>query len=168
VFTIKPPAGTKVVHVSVPKTAASGSVAKANAKSKKHAKEITGVAAVQKHLSFTLAAPASLAGRSRQSVSLVGGSSHHGAMLFYGKGLSGIAVIERPASDGSSALPSSSGSGGNGSAGLTLPTVNINGVTAQQLPTPLGTVVQFRRGGVSYLVLGSVTADTADAAARAL
>jgi outer membrane lipoprotein-sorting protein len=168
VFTIKPPAGTKVVHVSVPKTTASGSVAKANAKSKKHAKEITGVAAVQKHLSFTLAAPASLAGRSRQSVSLVGGSSHHGAMLFYGKGLSGIAVIERPASDGSSALPSSSGSGGNGSAGLTLPTANINGVTAQQLPTPLGTVLQFRRGGVSYLVLGSVTADTADAAARAL
>jgi outer membrane lipoprotein-sorting protein len=167
VFTIKPPSGTKVVHVSVPKATGSGSAGKANAKNKKP-KEITGVTAVQKHLSFTLAAPATLAGRSRKSVSLVGGSGHHGAMLFYGTGLGGIAVIEQPASDGGSALPSSSNSGGNGGSGLTLPTVNINGVTAQQLPTPLGTMLQFRRGGVSYLVLGSVTADTADAAARAL
>lgn len=164
IFNIKPPNGVKVVKVSVPKP--TGSAAGPKASGKKHGKEITGVAAVQKHLSFTLAAPATLAGRTRSSVSLIGGSGHQGAMLFYGKGLNGIAVIERPASDGGSALPSSSSSGN--SSGLSIPTVNINGVTAQQLPTPLGTVLQFRRGGVSYVVLGSVAAGTADAAARAL
>lgn len=165
-FTNKPPAGAKQVKVSLPKTAGSGKAAKA--KGKHHAKAITGVNAVKKHLSFKLAAPATLAGRARKSVSLVGGSGHHGAMLFYGKGLGGILVIEKPASSGSSALPSSSSSSGDGSPGLSLPTVNIDGATAQQLPTPLGTVLQFRRGGVSYVVLGSVTAGTADAAARAL
>lgn len=168
VFDIQPPAGTKVVRVSLPKAtnAGTGSTSKSS-KSRKHAKPITGVAAVQKHVSFTLAAPASLAGRARKSVALIGGSGHQGAMLFYGKGLGGIAVLERPASAGGSTLPSSSGSGGDGP-GLTIPTTTINGVTAQQLPTPLGTVLQFTRGGVSYVVLGSVTASTADAAARGL
>ena len=57
-FEIRPPSGTKVVNLTLPKTAsASGS---SRSKSDKHAgtKEITGVAAVRKHVSFTLAAPA--------------------------------------------------------------------------------------------------------------
>ena len=164
-FEIRPPSGTKVVNLTLPKTAsASGS---SRSKSDKHAgtKEITGVAAVRKHVSFTLTAPASLAGRSRHSVSLIGGAGHHGAMLFYGKGLGGIIVIERPASAGGSMLPSSSSENGPG---LMLPTASIDGATAQQLPTPLGTVLQFTRQGVSYVLIGSVTATTADRAARGL
>jgi len=47
-------------------------------------------------------------------VSLIGGAGHHGAMLFYGKGLGGIIVIERPASAGGSMLPSSSSENGPG------------------------------------------------------
>jgi hypothetical protein len=120
---------------------------------------------VQRHLSFTLTAPASLAGRARHSVGLIGVPGHHGAALFYGRGLGGILVIERPATAGGSGLPS--GSQGNGP-GLTLPTVQVGGATATQLPTPLGTVLQFTRNGISYLVAGSVTASTADAAARQL
>jgi hypothetical protein len=98
-------------------------------------------------------------------VSLIGGAGHHGAMLFYGKGLGGIIVIERPASAGGSMLPSSSSENGPG---LMLPTASIDGATAQQLPTPLGTVLQFTRQGVSYVLIGSVTATTADRAARGL
>ncbi|HWD64711.1 MAG TPA: hypothetical protein VG405_06015 [Solirubrobacteraceae bacterium] len=161
VFTIKPPSGAHVVKVSLPKTSSAS-----KSKSKHSGKDVTGLKAVQKHLGFTVSAPAALAGRARHSVSLIGEAGHHGAALFYGTGLGGILVIERPASAGGSALPSTASSGDG--PGLSLPTVNINGATAQQLPTPLGTVLQFSRGGISYLVAGSVGTSTADAAARGL
>ncbi len=54
------------------------------------------------------------------------------------------------------------------STGSSLPTVTINGTTAQELDTALGTVVRFTRSGVTYTVLGSVTPSVADAAARGL
>ncbi len=46
--------------------------------------------------------------------------------------------------------------------------MSINGATGQELSTPLGTVLTFTRGGVSYTVLGSVPATAAELAARAL
>ena len=46
--------------------------------------------------------------------------------------------------------------------------MDINGSTAKVLDTPLGSVVSFQRGGVQYIVLGSVHAADAEAAARAL
>ena len=49
-----------------------------------------------------------------------------------------------------------------------LPTVTINGTTAQELDTALGTVVRFTRSGVTYTVLGSVKPSVADSAARGL
>jgi outer membrane lipoprotein-sorting protein len=162
VFHIKAPSGTHVVRLSLPKTTSA-----ASSKSKHSGREMTGVRAVRRHLGFTLAAPSVLAGRARHSVSLIGAAGHHGAALFYGKGLGGILVIERPASAGSSALPSTASSSNDGP-GVSIPTVQIDGVTAQQLPTPLGTVLQFTRNGVSYLVVGSVNSSTADAAARGL
>lgn len=157
VFKIKPPSGTRIVNVAIPKASKH-----TTAHGKHHAKPVTGVNAVQKHLSFKLSAPGALAGRARHSVALVG---KDGALLFYGKGLGGIVVLEHP---GKAGLATPATSSGGDSPGLTLPTTTIHGVTAQQLPTPLGTVVQFSRGGVSYLVMGSVTAGTADAAARGL
>lgn len=165
-FQISPPSGTKVVNLTLPKApGSSGSSASQRAKTK----AVTRVAAVRKQVSFTLAAPASLAGRDRHSVSLIGGHGHHGVLLSYGQGLGAVIVIERPASPGGSVLPnSSSNSSSEDGPGLTLPTASIDGVTAQQLPTPLGTVVQFTRQGVSYVVIGSVTAQTADRAARGL
>jgi hypothetical protein len=65
-------------------------------------------------------------------------------------------------------LPTGATSGGDHQAGLSLPTVSINGVSAQELDTALGTMVRFTRGTVTYTVLGSVPPATADAAARAL
>jgi len=49
-----------------------------------------------------------------------------------------------------------------------LPTLSINGATGTELATALGTVVQFDRGGVSYVVIGSVPPQAAEAAARGL
>ncbi len=53
-------------------------------------------------------------------------------------------------------------------AGLSLPTVSINGHSGQELATALGTVVRVSSGPVGYTVLGSVPPTAAEAAARQL
>jgi outer membrane lipoprotein-sorting protein len=171
VFKLTAPAGAKVVRISTPagQAAAQGKAAKADGKAKrdKHAAkttaEITGTAAVQAHLRFTLAHPRSLDGLPRQSVQLLDWNGTSAALVTYGQGLGGIAVIEQSASG-----QSSSGSQSGGHQGLTLPTVSINGHTAQELPTALGTVLRIRSGGVEYTLLGSVPPAAAEAAARQL
>jgi outer membrane lipoprotein-sorting protein len=147
-FAISPPKGAKVVNLTGHKQAGSAGG--------KHGADVSGLAAVQKALPFRLSAPSQLAGKSRSQVSLIG----DGALVTYGKGLGGIAVIEQKA-DGQSQQQSSP-------VGGSLPTVSINGVTGQELPTALGTVVRFSRGGVNYTVLGSQPSGVVLAAARAL
>ena len=104
---------------------------------------------------FAVSAPATLAGRKRT------GTRRHGnaAFIRYGKDLDGLLVIEKPAK-------AEKASKRHGQ--LQLPTVDVNGSTAKVLETPLGTVVTFERGGVQYIVLGSVHAADAEAAARGL
>ncbi len=45
---------------------------------------------------------------------------------------------------------------------------SINGAQGEELDTALGTVLRFSRGGVDYIVIGSVPPAAAEAAARAL
>jgi hypothetical protein len=166
-LTIQPPAGDKVVTVSslaghgvaplAPQAAAKAARA-AHAKGN-HA-HVSGVAAVARHVPFTLAAPRALAGLPRADVSLLDWGGQPAALVTYGKGLGAIAVIEQ----GASGHAAPSGSGGE----LNLPSVSINGATGQELATPLGTVLRFTRSGVAYTVLGSVTPYAAETAARAL
>ena len=159
VFSLTPPKGATVVNVDLP-AGAPGHLKKGS-RTPAHA-GVTGVRAVGARLSFPLAAPASAGGLSRSSVTLLGRGAHAGALVAYGQGLGGIYVIERPAT--TTKAPSAGGD----QRGLNLPTVTINGATAQELSTPLGTVLRFTRGGVSYTLLGSVTSATAERAARSL
>jgi hypothetical protein len=46
--------------------------------------------------------------------------------------------------------------------------VSIGGSTGHELSTALGTLITFTRSGVSYVVVGSVPANAAEAAARGL
>ena len=170
VFSISPPTGAKVVKVATPSTAAAadhGRRQKARGKHAKHA-EVTGVSAVQSHLKFTLVAPGTLARRSRQSVRLLEMGGRNAALVTYGQGLGGVAVIEQRATATTARQLSLSQGSGDHQRGLSLPTITIGGTTAQELDTALGTVVRFTRQGVTYTVLGSVTPSVADAAARAL
>jgi hypothetical protein len=169
VFSISPPAGAKVVKVATPSTGpgAASDAARRQAKHHRHA-EVTGLSAVAGHLSFKPAAPSTLAGMSRQSVKLLDWGGKSAALITYGQGVGGIAVIEQQATAGTARQLGLSQGSGEHAHGLTLPTVSINGTTAQELDTALGTLVRFTRGGVTYTVLGSVAPSVADAAARAL
>ena len=153
-FNISPPAGAKVMKISTGTGATSADGARS------HRSSVTGASAVAAAVPFKLVAPSSLVGLPRQRVTLLTMGSQRAAMVSYGENLGGMVVIERPAD------PHAGGSGGLG--GLSLPTVSINGANGQELSTPLGTVLTFSRGGVSYTVLGSVPPTAAELAARAL
>lgn len=170
VFTLKPPAGYHVVQVTTPASAGSESAADSTTQGKRHAKhsEITGVRAVAKQLPFKLAAPSRLGNLHRQSVSLMGGRGHAGALVLYGQGLGGIAVIEEQATASSARQLQLSQGNGDHQNGIALPTFSVHGNTAQELDTALGTLVRFTSGGVTYTVIGSVIPRTARAAARGL
>ena len=121
----------------------------------------------QAQLPFTLAAPE----HARRPAAAVGarcstGAASPAALVTYGQGLGGIAVIEQTAARRSRrarrrAAPVRP-------RGLSLPTVSINGATGQELATALGTVVRVHARRVAYTVLGSVPPTAAEAAARAL
>jgi outer membrane lipoprotein-sorting protein len=160
---IQPPAGDKVVKVSTAnkQAATAGTAGRAHVAAK-HA-QVSGVAAVARHVPFTMTARPALAGLPRAGVTLLDWGGKPAAMLTYGKGLGGIVVIEQSGSGQAAASSSGSDHGG-----LNLPTVSINGATGQELATPLGTVVRFTHAGVAYTVIGSVTPYAAETAARAL
>ena len=121
---------------------------------------VTGLAAVQAAVDFPISAPASLVGLPRQDVRLVGDAESQTVVVSYGQGLGGIVVAERKAS----AASSDSASGALDS----LPTVSLDGVTAHELATQLGTIVTWQHAGVSTTLAGSIPSAAAEAAAREL
>jgi outer membrane lipoprotein-sorting protein len=157
---VAPPAGTKIVDLSP----SSGSANPATGHSGTDAKPVTGVAGVQAALPFKLSAPDQLAGLPRQSVWLAGHGGEPTAVVTYGKGLGAIVVVERQAKPGEQPL----GGGSGGRRSLQLPAINIDGATGHELATALGTVLTFQRGGIDYVVAGSVPPQAAETAARAL
>ncbi|MEA2313379.1 MAG: hypothetical protein QOI03_71 [Solirubrobacteraceae bacterium] len=77
----------------------------------------------------------------------------------HGHGAAAIAVVERK---------STAGAGTTQKAPEGLPKVTINGVSATELRTALGTVLSFERSGVSYLLAGAVEPSAVEAVARGL
>lgn len=150
-FVAPDPPGAKHVKLDVP---TSSSAAERHHKARHH--EITGAAAVSRATGFRVAAPARLAGRARQEIRLVGHGKHAGALVLYGQGLGGLAVLELPTS------------GKSDHALGQLPAVSVGGASGRELSTALGTVLRWKSGGVTYTLLGSVGSPAARAAARQL
>jgi outer membrane lipoprotein-sorting protein len=154
VYAIAPPANAEVINLTSPV---------GQSADERHGSQptVSGASAVQKELAFPLADPATLDGLPQQEVRLASVNSSKAALVTYGKGLGGIAVLEQPAKKSSG---NSSGRDITGS----LPSVSIDGTTGHELATALGTVLTFDRAGVSYTVIGSIPPAAAEAAARGL
>jgi len=144
---VAPPAKAKVVDLS-----------SAHDSSGTKSPPVTGLAAVQTAAGFPVTAPDSLVGLPRQDVRLVGPADSRAALVLYGHGLGAVAVIERKAD---------STQGGSGVAS-SLPTISLDGVTAHELATQLGTVLQWQDAGTSIVLAGSLPSAAAEAAARQL
>ncbi len=87
------------------------------------------------------------------------GEHEHPNVTTHGSGPGTIAVLEGKAKAGSS--PTSSLPEG-------LQQVKIDGVTASELPTELGTLLSFERSGVRYLIAGAVPPSAVEAVAKGL
>jgi hypothetical protein len=96
-------------------------------------------------------------GLPRQDVRLVGHGGSKALVAVYGHGLGAIVVVEYTGHSG----------GPTGVLGA-LPAVSLDGVTAHELATQLGTALTWKQGGVSFVLAGSVPPAAAEAAARAL
>lgn len=153
-FEVTPPPGAKQVDLNP--------VGANRPEGEAEAAPVSGLDAVAKQISFPLSAPPSLAGMARDQVRLVSSGADAGALVSYGKGLGGIAVLELPDTQAASGEGEEAG-------GLQLPSVRIEGASkGEMLETPLGTLIRFRREGVAYTVAGSVTAAVAREAAQGL
>ncbi len=89
------------------------------------------------------------------------GEGHgHPKVTAHGQGITTVAVLESEAHEGagqsSPALPEG------------LQKVKINGVTATELPTELGTLLSFESSGVRYLLAGAVSPAAVEAVAKGL
>jgi outer membrane lipoprotein-sorting protein len=88
------------------------------------------------------------------------GAGEKPAVTTHGHGPSTIAVVE------SKIKQDAQGGGKEPLEGL--PKVTINGVSASELRTELGTLLSFERGGVRYLLAGSVSPAAVEEVARGL
>ena len=79
----------------------------------------------------------------------------------HGSGVTTIGVLEDKLPAGSKASSTSESTSG-------LPKVSINGVSASELRTELGTLLTFERSGVRYLLAGAVGSSSIEALARGL
>lgn len=86
------------------------------------------------------------------------GESEKPKVTTHGQGITAVQVLESKVKPGEKPLqlPES------------LPKVKIDGTTASELPTALGTLLGFERSGVRYLLLGAVTPAELQAVARGL
>jgi hypothetical protein len=144
-FSVTPPAGAKVTDISPPAGSSAGG----------SQTDVTGAAAVGRALDFPLAAPKRLAGLPLREVRLVDSPDGKGALSVYGQGLGAILVLQSKGSH-------------NPLANLQLSKIALPDATGSELATALGTVLTFQRGGVSYVVAGSVPPLAAENAARGL
>jgi outer membrane lipoprotein-sorting protein len=141
-FEIEPPAGATVEDLSM----------KGDHHGRKSRRAV-------RNLPFAVSAPDTLADRKRSGVRKVRIGGQRAALIRYGRDLDALLVIEKAAKPGQE-----QGRRGH----IELPTADINGATAKVIDTPLGSIVTFERGGISYTVLGSVPAEVTTAAARGL
>jgi outer membrane lipoprotein-sorting protein len=146
---VAPPAGAKTVDL--------GSLTRNGSDAGAGQVHVSGLQAVQAAATFPVVAPDTLVGLPRQDVRLVGNSDSKAAVVVYGHGLGAIVVVERQAQAGEQ-------SGVMGG----LPEVSLDGVTAHELATQLGTALTWKQGDVDYVLAGSVPPAAAEAAARAL
>ena len=144
VFDAKPPAGTDIVEID-PAVDKDGKPSR-----------VRGVDAVQQRarLPAQRTRRRSPACRAPASASWTP-AAHPPPSASTGEGMGAILVLQREAGD-ERKVPDG------------LPRINIDGATGTEIATPLGTLVTFERGGVSYTVVGSVPPVAAENAARGL
>jgi hypothetical protein len=98
-----------------------------------------------------------------------------GVVQTYGEGWGTVALVQKPDREPESADQSqvdsdreANGEGDGRDEQLQIPTVDLGGVEAKEISTPIGTSLSWSANGVSYSLVGSVPAAELEEAARGL
>jgi outer membrane lipoprotein-sorting protein len=124
-------------------------------------KEVETVAEAQRLVNFEIGELANPPGGRDLTGVYVKGAD--GVALTYGSGWGTVVLAQGPQQDGAS-VPRPEAAGGDPA----LPKVDLGGVEATELSTPVGTGLRWNTGGVSYALAGSVPAPELERAAREL
>ena len=130
----------------------------------KEPRKVASVEEASELAGFTVRAlPEAPGGRELEKIVVAG----DGALLTYGSDDWGAVVLAQKAGDQKGAGPFVGAEIQGG--GLQVPVVDLGGgIPARELSTPVGTVLSWSDGGVSYTLAGSVTATELRGAARGL
>jgi outer membrane lipoprotein-sorting protein len=105
--------------------------------------------------------PEASGGRELKKITVSG----DGAVLTYGSDWGTVVLAEKAGGEEGTGPSRDAGDQGGG---LQVPTVDLGGVRARELSTPVGTVLSWSEGDVSYTLAGSVPAAELREAARGL
>jgi hypothetical protein len=148
---VSAPAGAKVVDL--------GALAHDAGRRDNAGMAVSGLSAVRGAAGFPVVAPEAVVGLPRRDVRALGTGKAKTVAVVYGQGLGALVVVQRKA-----------GVGALGARGAlsSLPQISLAGATGHELATQLGTVLEWKRGGVDYVLAGSLPPAAAEAAAREL
>ena len=134
---------------------------------------VASVAEAQESVTFPVAQLAAAPGGRDLTEARVLGSD--GVALTYGSGWGSVVLVQKPEREPESAAesredssdPEANDRDGRGER-LQVPTVDLGGVEAKEISTPIGTGLSWSANGVSYSLVGSVPAAELEEAARGL
>ena len=132
--------------------------------------QVASVEEAQQIVGYPVGQISAPGGRELTEIRVVGSE---GVIQTYGEGWGTVTLVqkpedaEEPQNDGSQ--EEGSGREGDGRGGeLQIPTVDLGGVEAQEISTPIGTGLSWTANGISYSLVGSVPAAELEEAARGL
>ena len=158
-FTFQVPPGARVVPFDEGEDRRSEPAMRAGAE---QPSEVDTVAEAQRRVDFEIGELANPSdGRELTGVYLKG---NDGVVLTYGSGWGTIVLAQGSRNDGAPATQRAA----TGDSDLALPKVDLGGVEATELSTPIGTGLRWDADGVSYVLAGSVPAADLERAAREL
>jgi outer membrane lipoprotein-sorting protein len=169
-FQLEPPPGATVEQMEEP---GSGEERGEEGRENREPQKVASVAEAQEPVGFPVGQLANAPGGRELAEIWVAGSD--GVIQTYGEGWETVVLVQKPDREPKNADQSQVDSGRepNGENDgrdeqLQVPTVDLGGVEAREISTPIGTSLSWSANGVSYSLVGSVPAAELEDAARGL
>jgi hypothetical protein len=168
-FQLEPPPGATVQQME---EHGNGEARSAEGRENREPQRVTSIAEAEATVGFPVRQLANPPGGRELAEIQVTGSD--GVVQTYGEGWGTVALVQKPDREPESADQSredsrkANGEDDRRDEQLQVPTVDLGGVEAKEISTPIGTSLSWSANGVSYSLVGSVTAAELEEAARGL
>ena len=169
-FQLEPPPGATVEQME---EHGNGEKRSAEGRQNRETQRVASVAEAEEAVDFPVRQLANAPGGRELTEIRVAGSDR--VVQTYGKGWGTVVFVQKPDRESESADQPREDSRREANGGddgrneqLQIPTVDLGGVEAKEISTPIGTVLSWNANGVNYSLVGSVPAAELEEAARGL